>query len=350
MRRLPIYFVLDVSESMVGENHRKLQDGLESIVRNLRQDPHALETVYLSAIAFAGQVKTIAPLVELVSFYPPKLPLGSGTSLGRALSHLMAELDRNTVKTTADMKGDWKPIVFLLTDGKPTDNYASAVRQWKEKYQNKASMVAVALGRHVDLRVLKELTENVLVLEQTTDESFKKFISWVTASVSSQSRSVGQNGSGENLALAETDKSVLQLVDDIRKFDPVDPDNVILVGRCQKKKLPYLMKYEKVPQELNAQSFRIDTSYFDFSGCYPLDDEYFNWSETGSPQQTVSTSQLRGAPGCPHCGAQIAFAVCSCGGILCINRAGEASCPWCEQSVHFGNEGSDDFEVGRARG
>ncbi len=127
MRRLPIYFLLDVSESMVGENHRKLQSAMESIVRNLRRDPHALETVYLSAIAFAGKVKTIAPLVELVSFYPPQLPLGSGTDLGQAIFHLMAEIDRNTVKTTAERKGDWKPIVFLLTDGKPTDNYQSAI-------------------------------------------------------------------------------------------------------------------------------------------------------------------------------------------------------------------------------
>jgi uncharacterized protein YegL len=197
MRRLPIYFLLDVSESMVGENHRKLQDGMESIVRSLRQDPHALETVYLSAIAFAGKVKTIAPLVELVSFYPPKLPLGSGTSLGAALFHLMSEIDRNTVKTTADQKGDWKPIVFLLTDGKPTDNYASAIRKWKDEYQSKASIVAVALGRYADLKILKDLTENVLILEKTGSDDFKKFLAWVTASVSSQSKSV-DSGAGIN--------------------------------------------------------------------------------------------------------------------------------------------------------
>ena len=82
MRRLPVYFVLDVSESMVGENIKKLEDGLNSIIRVLRQDPHALETVYVSVIAFAGKAKTIVPLIEVASFYPPKLPIGGGTSLG----------------------------------------------------------------------------------------------------------------------------------------------------------------------------------------------------------------------------------------------------------------------------
>jgi uncharacterized protein YegL len=349
MRRLPIYFLLDVSESMVGENHRKLEAGLESIVRSLRQDPHALETVYLSAIAFAGTVKTIAPLVELPSFYLPKLPLGSGTSLGQALTHLMSEMDRNTVKTSPDRKGDWKPIVFLLTDGKPTDNYAPAIRKWKAEYATKATVVAISLGKFADLKVLKELTENVLILEKTDTEDFKKFVSWVTASISSQSKSVGSGG-GDRLALADIDKSVMQMVIDVRKFEAFDPDSVIIVGRCQKKKHPYLMKYEKVPQEWAGRDFKIDTSFFDFDGCYPLDEDYFNWSEGTAPKQMVSTAQLRGAPSCPHCGAAIAFAMCGCGGILCIKQPGMATCPWCEKSVEFGEESSADFDVGRARG
>ncbi|MBK6737839.1 MAG: VWA domain-containing protein [Haliea sp.] len=349
MRRLPIYFLLDVSESMAGENHRKLEVGMESIVRSLRQDPYALETVYLSAIAFAGRVKTIAPLVELPLFYPPKLPLGSGTSLGQALFHLMSEIDRNTIKTTAEQKGDWKPMVFLITDGKPTDNYIPAIRKWTDEYQNKATIVAVALGRYADLKVLKELTENVLLLEKTGTEEFKKFIAWVTASVSSQSKSV-ETGASDKLALAVVDKSVLQLVDDLRKFEAFDPDSVILVGRCQKKRLPYLMKYEKFPQELSGDAIRIDTSYFDFSGCYSLEEDYFSWSDGTPTKQTVNTSELRGAPGCPHCGAQVAFAMCSCGGILCINQPGKALCPWCEQTVQFDNQNEGDFDVGRARG
>jgi uncharacterized protein YegL len=80
VRRLPIFFLLDVSESMAGENLRQLQHGLERLVTSLRTDPYALETVYLSIIAFAGKAKTLTPLVELASFYAPRLPVGSGTA------------------------------------------------------------------------------------------------------------------------------------------------------------------------------------------------------------------------------------------------------------------------------
>ena len=114
MRRLPIFFVLDVSESMVGEPIHKMENGIEKIVATLRQDPHALETVLISVIAFAGKAKAITPLIDLVSFYPPKIPMGGGTSLGAALDVLMTEIDSKVVKTTLQERGDWQPVVFLI--------------------------------------------------------------------------------------------------------------------------------------------------------------------------------------------------------------------------------------------
>ena len=59
MRRLPIYFLIDVSESMVGDPIEQVQDGMATIIKELRTDPYALETVWVSVIAFAGQPKTI---------------------------------------------------------------------------------------------------------------------------------------------------------------------------------------------------------------------------------------------------------------------------------------------------
>ena len=46
MRRLPVYFLVDVSESMVGAPIQQVQDGMRMIVQELRTDPYALETAY----------------------------------------------------------------------------------------------------------------------------------------------------------------------------------------------------------------------------------------------------------------------------------------------------------------
>lgn len=65
MRRLPVYFLVDVSESMVGAPIQQVQDGMRMIVQELRTDPYALETAYISVIAFAGKAKCVSPLTEL---------------------------------------------------------------------------------------------------------------------------------------------------------------------------------------------------------------------------------------------------------------------------------------------
>ncbi|MGH8591040.1 MAG: TerY-C metal binding domain-containing protein, partial [Gammaproteobacteria bacterium] len=262
MRRLPIFFLLDVSESMLGDELQKMEEGLSSIVRSLRRDPHALETVYLSVIAFAGVAGTIAPLLDLVSFYPPKLPIGSGTSLGAALNQLMAEIDRSVIKTTADRKGDWKPIVYLFTDGKPTDAVDPAIERWNRDYALKSDLVAVALGRYADQSVLQRLTKHVLVFEDAEDGDFSKFIQWITASVAMQSKGVGE-GRPEGLSLAKIDDSVLAVVKDARPpaKGSADKDCVVLAGRCQKTRKPYLIKYDRVSQNIATTDFKLDTSY-----------------------------------------------------------------------------------------
>ena len=86
MRRLPVYFLVDVSESMVGEPIRQVQDGMRMIVQELRTDPYALETAYISVIAFAAKAKSVSPLTELYKFYSLTFPIRGGTSLGAALN------------------------------------------------------------------------------------------------------------------------------------------------------------------------------------------------------------------------------------------------------------------------
>ncbi|GHU04992.1 hypothetical protein AGMMS49960_21290 [Betaproteobacteria bacterium] len=324
MRRLPVFFVLDCSESMAGENLQKMEECLQAVVRTLRADPHALESVYVSVIAFAGAVRTIAPLVEVVSFYPPKLPLGSGTSLGAALDALMSEIDRSVVKTTADAKGDWKPIIYLITDGHPTDNPGPAIERWNAKYARKTNLIAIGLGKNADFTVLKRLTENVIVYEESQEGDFQKFVKWISASVVAQSKSVGEGVESDTLPIL--DESVMRI---IKEPPPVaDESCVTLVGRCQKTRRPYLIKYEQAVQVVATRDFKLDVARYDLAGCYPLEEDYFNWSDQRATEFKVNTASLVGSPGCPHCGNITAFAMCGCGKLLCVNGPGVATCPW----------------------
>lgn len=354
MRRLPIFLLLDVSESMAGDNLRQLQQGIEHLTTSLRTDPHALETVFLSVIAFAGKARTLAPLTELGMFYPPRLPVGSGTSLGAALEHLMNEIEQHVVKSTQERKGDWRPVVYLMTDGKPTDDTSAPFARWTRDFANRVTLVAIGIGKHAELSTLKQLTENVLSLDANSDEEFRRFVDWVTQSVVAQSRSVSMTKSNQ-VSLAKLDDGILKTIQDIQQAATVDEDFVILTARCQTNKLPYLIKYERVPSNLGTlanSGLHLNVDHYRLSGVFALESDYFALSDERALARTVNSESLLGAPGCPHCGNPIGFALCACGQIMCLRGPGPAICPSCNKEGSFDYCDGEDggFDVDRARG
>ena len=348
MRRLPVFLVIDVSESMAGDNLRSLQEGMDRLVKTLRTDPYALETTYLSVIAFAGRAKTLSPLVELYAFYPPRLPLGSGTSIGAALEHLMREIDVNVKRTTAEQKGDFKPLVFLMTYGKSTDDLSAAAARWKKDYASKANLVAIGIGPYAALEGLSSITQNVLRIETATEQDFKKFIDWISASVSSQSRSIGA-GEPAKVNLAKIDDSVLKKIESMAQATAVDEDFVIITGKCQTTKLPYLMKFERARQAIETSDFKVSADVYNLVGIYPAERDFEEMSDPRATARTINTEALIGNPGCPHCGNPYAFAGCGCGQVFCVKGGGKAVCPGCNRELNMGvSDGG--FDVTRARG
>jgi uncharacterized protein YegL len=350
MRRLPIYFLIDISESMVGEPIQQVEEGLSTIIQALKTDPHALETVYVSIIVFAGQPKTLVPLQEIVSFYPPKFPIGSGTSLSKGLGHLMYELRNNIVKTTYEVKGDWKPIVFLFTDGVPTDDTQAAINEWKNNWQRTANLIAVSFGNETDTKLLGQLTENVLHFKNTNVQSYKEFFKWVTDSIKTSSISVENNSSG--FELAKLDGETLSKID-LTKEEPnkqyVDDNYVVLSGKCQNTKRPYLMKYRKNIAPSIYAGIELTSKNYKLVGAYQVDNNYFELADNSNFNTKVNTEELFGAPTCPCCGNQIAFAVCVCEKIHCIGDEQISTCPWCNNQGSYGY-GEGGFDVNRTQG
>ncbi|MDR2261604.1 MAG: VWA domain-containing protein [Azoarcus sp.] len=347
MRRLPIYLLIDVSESMAGENLRLMQDGLEQLVRTLRGDPYALETAYLSIICFAGKARTLTPLVELVQFYPPQLPLGSGTSLGAAMNHLMDEIERNVRRTTAEVKGDWRPIVFVMTDGKPTDDIEPAAARWTQRFASRASLVGIGVGKHASLAALQRFTETVLSLDAESPTDFERFIDWVSRSVSSQSRSVSMN-QDSGISLAKIEDDIMKRIEDIARAAVVDEDFVIIAGKCQTTKRPYLIKYERMAPLFAAPGLTYPQRY-NLVGVFPASNDYYDLSDERVLTQTVNTDMLIGTPGCPHCANRLGLAMCGCGQILCVSGPGHAVCPACGMDLNM-QASDEDFDINRTRG
>ena len=157
MRRLPVYLLIDTSGSMHGEAIEAVRNGLQVLVSALRQDPYALETAYLSVITFDSSARQITPLTELVNFQTPDIQAGGTTAMGAALSLLADCIRREVVQGSAEQKGDWKPVVFLLSDGAPTDSIAKGIADMKTV--KTGAFVACAAGASADTNTLKQITE-----------------------------------------------------------------------------------------------------------------------------------------------------------------------------------------------
>lgn len=334
MRRLPVYFLVDVSDSMIGEPIREVENGLAAIVAEIRNDPYALETVFVSVLAFAGHARELSPLTEICMFNPPQLPVGSGTNFGDGLRLLMASIDREVQKTTPERKGDWKPIVFLFTDGAPTDNPAAVIRRWNSSYRKSANLVAITFGSNADVGLLQTLTDDVLTLNDLSPESFRNFFRWVSASLKVSSVAVAENG-------VDSCRLAPHCIN-LEKAAPgnaIDENFAILPIRCASSKSLWLGKYARE----NGDKWKL-------VGSYPVDEKSYMELGYGGSAGDIDFAHTDKVPECPSCGKSIGVIKCAgCGQIFCWQEHENNACPWC--GIQTGKiRHVDSLKAGRSRG
>ena len=176
----------------MGEPIEAVKNGVQIMMSSLRQNPQAIETAFLSVITFNTTAKQIIPLTDVASFQMVDIRATGVTALGDALKLVAEKIDSEVEKTTPEQKGDWKPLVFIMTDGVPTDNWQAGLEEFNKR--KTAFTVACAAGSEADLNVLKQITESVVALDTADSQSIGKFFAWVTASIGVTSTKVEEIG------------------------------------------------------------------------------------------------------------------------------------------------------------
>lgn len=180
---------------MQGEPIESVKSGLQALTSSLRQDPYALETVHLCVMTFDADVKVLCPLTPLEQFQVPEivLPRSGPTHLGLALERLLDEIDRTVFTSSEEQKADWRPMLFIMTDGAVSDLMAYEEIVPKVKARSFASIVACAAGPKAKKEQLELLTHRVVVLETMDPASFAALFQWVSASISAGSTGAGSS-------------------------------------------------------------------------------------------------------------------------------------------------------------
>jgi uncharacterized protein YegL len=193
MRRLPVYFLLDTSGSMFGEPIQALNNAMSGMINTLRSDAQALDSLWLSIVTFDREVRELVPLVELVNFQLPEItcPQSGPTNTGKGLELIYQKVNAEVRKGSEDQKGDWRPLFFLFTDGKPSDIQLYREMIPKIKSLKFATIVGCAAGQLADDTMLKELTDTVVHLDTADSATLKQFFKWVSDTIEQGNKSMG---------------------------------------------------------------------------------------------------------------------------------------------------------------
>lgn len=132
--RAPCLLLLDTSASMGGEPIAALNEGLQVFKRDLMTDQLARRRVEIAVMTFgSGGVREIQNFVTAEQWNPPQLSAGGSTPMGEALRRGLELLrERKDMYRNAGLQY-FRPWVFLISDGEPTDQIDEAARAARQE-------------------------------------------------------------------------------------------------------------------------------------------------------------------------------------------------------------------------
>ena len=198
--RCPVVLILDTSASMQGTPIEALNEGLAEFKFDVEQDPLASLRVEVCLVTFGTVVKETQSFVTIDDFMPPVMEAAGKTPMGKAIEMGLAALSKRKQTYKDQGIGYYRPWVFLITDGAPTDGdlwkaAASNIHQLEQ--ENRLSFFAVGV-EGADREILGQLTSPKRDPLYLQDLKFKELFRWVSASV--KRVSMGKVG-GDMMAL-----------------------------------------------------------------------------------------------------------------------------------------------------
>lgn len=186
-RTLLFIYLCDCSGSMAAQGKmRALNQAIRQSLPLMERVAEASPEVQLlvQAIAFGDTARwhIAEPTpIELLSW--PDMNASGLTAMGAALDLLLESLSREDRPRQM-----LAPVIVLISDGQPTDNYAEALERFMEnRLAQRCVRLAIAIGQDTDLEVLQQFIgkgpKALKPLQASNANALAHFIEWASSTM-----------------------------------------------------------------------------------------------------------------------------------------------------------------------
>lgn len=198
-RQMSLFFIVDTSGSMDGEKIAAVNTAIREVLPEVADisSENADAQIKVACLQFANDVQWLFKPTNVEGLTWTDLSANGMTAMGAAFNELNSKLSRKEFLDSPT--GNFAPVLFLMSDGQPTDEYRKALDSLRENRWFKVAIrVAIAIGDDADMQVLTEFTGNPeLVLTAHTPEALKqmiRFVSVTSSKIGSRSSGIGVGG------------------------------------------------------------------------------------------------------------------------------------------------------------
>lgn len=215
-RQVNIFYLIDTSGSMAGSKIASINHVMPDVIKIIEEvDNNNKDNarIVVSCLEFSTGCRWSTPTpMECSNFVWHDLQAGGLTDLGAASKELCSKMRRSEYLKSDT--GHFAPVIILLSDGEPTDDYKSGIKELKGNKWFKASIkVAIAIGDDANKNILAEFVGNMETVITVHDtESLKNIIQIVSRGVSQiGSQSTTNDKDKKELAVKMVDEAVKQV-------------------------------------------------------------------------------------------------------------------------------------------